>query len=161
MLADQLPVHRMPLFSCSLADFLQAGESTVTVNSSIELLGVPIKAQIGHFAVGESDPYEHRMDLVLVIDPSLVLIREDGMQHVFDYDPLLEQIAVISQDRQYETQEMLASEVARCCAKFKQIEGIEVCLKKARPSVDGDTVSGTIGVRLAVSGADLVGLRHS
>lgn len=70
------------------------------------------------------------MDLVLVIDPRLVLIREDGMQHVFDYDPLLEQIDAISRDRRYETQEMLASEVARCCAKFKQIEGIEVCLKK-------------------------------
>lgn len=149
----------MPACCCSLVDLLEIRESAVTLNSTIELSDVPVKAQIGIFAAGDSDPYEHRLDLVLVIDPRLVLIREDGMQHVFDYDPLLEQIHAISQDKQYETQEILASHIARCCANFEQIEGIEVCLKKSRPNGTGGTVCGTIGVRLAVSGADLVALR--
>lgn len=131
----------------------------MTLRSTIELSDVPVKAQIGIFASGDPDPYEHRLDLTLVVDPGLVLIQEDGMEHVFDYDPLLEQIHEVSQDRHYETQEILASHIVRCCARFKQIEGVEVCLKKSRPNGAGGTICGTIGVRLTVTDADLVALR--
>lgn len=131
----------------------------MTLHSTIELADVPVKAQIGIFAEGDSDPYEHRLDLTLVIDPKLVLIEEDGMKHVFDYDPLLEQIHAVSQDKHYVTQEVLASHIVRCCAKFEQIHGVEICLKKSRPNGSGGTVCGTIGVRLKVSGDDLVALR--
>lgn len=127
--------------------------------STIELSNVPVKAQIGIYSAGDSDPYEHQFDLTLAIDPSLVLIEQDGMQFVFDYDPLLEQIHAVSQNKQYETQELLASQIVRCCAKFEQIQGVEICLKKFRPNGTGMTVSGTIGVRLSVSGKDLAALR--
>lgn len=132
----------------------------MTLRSTIELSDVPVKTQIGIFAGGESDPYEHRLDLALVVDTSLVLIKEDGMKHVFDYDPLLEQIHAISQNKHYETQEILASHIVRCCARFEQIEAVEVYLKKHRPNGTGGTVCGTIGVRLAVSGTDLAALRQ-
>jgi len=134
----------------------------VTLRSSIELTEVPVKAQIGVFASGDSDPYEHLLDLTLVVDPSLVLIKEDGMKHVFDYDPLLEQIHRLSQNKHYKTQEMLASRIVDCCAKFEQIQAVDVCLKKYRPNRPNGTggmVCGTIGVRLVVEAGELAALR--
>jgi dihydroneopterin aldolase len=131
----------------------------VALRSTIELRAVPIKAQIGIFASDDSDPYEHTLDLTLVIDPSLVLIKEDGMQHVFDYDPLLEQIQAVSVNKHYETQEILASLIVECCAHFEQIESVEICLNKSRPNGTGGTVCGMIGVRLSISGDDLAALR--
>ena len=131
----------------------------MTLHSTIELVDVPVKAEIGIFAAGESDPYEHRLDLTLVVDPRLVFVSEDGMEHVFDYDQLLEQIHAVSQDKHYETQEVLASHIARCCARFEPIQAVEVCLKKSRPNGSGGTVCGTIGVRLTISGEDMVALR--
>jgi dihydroneopterin aldolase len=132
----------------------------VTLLSTIEFVDLPVKARIGLFANDDAlDPYEHRLDLTLAVDPKLVLITEDGMNHVFDYDPLLEQIHRISQDHHYETQEMLASHILRCCATFEQIDRVEIHLKKFRPNGLASTVSGSIGVRLIVSGNDLVNLR--
>ncbi|UOD50021.1 dihydroneopterin aldolase [Orrella daihaiensis] len=131
----------------------------MTLHSTIELSDVPVKAHIGVFASGDSDPYEHLLDLTLRVDPALVLIKQDGMAHVFDYDPLLEQIHAVSQNKRYETQEILASHIVRCCAKFKQIQGVEICLKKSRPDGTGGTVCGRIGVRLFVNGEDLAALR--
>jgi len=131
----------------------------VALHSSIEFVDVPIKAKIGFFPFDDSDPYVHRLDLTLVVDSKLVLVSEDGMGHVFDYDPLLEQIHCISQARHYETQEMLASHIVRCCASFAQIDRVEIHLKKFRTNGSSTTESGTIGVRLNVSGDDLVILR--
>lgn len=131
----------------------------MALHSTIEFVDLPLKAQIGIFAADDSDPYEHQLDLTLAVDPKLVLITDDGMSHVFDYDPLLEQIHRISQARHYETQEMLVSHILRCCATFEQIDRVEIHLKKFRPNGLGSTVSGTIGVRLIVSGDDLVKLR--
>jgi len=131
----------------------------VTLLSTIEFVDLPVKARIGIFAADDPDPYEHRLDLTLAVDPKLVLITQDAMNHVFDYDPLLEQIHRISQARHYETQEMLASHIVLCCATFEQIEQVEIHLKKFRSNRSGGTASGTIGVRLSVSGDDLVKLR--
>lgn len=132
----------------------------MALHSTIEFVDLPLKARIGIFATEDPDPYEHRLDLTLAVDPRLVLITEDGMSHVFDYDPLLEQIHRISQDHHYETQEMLASDIVRCCATFEQIERVEIHLKKFRPNRSGGTGTGTIGVRLCVNGGDLEVLRR-
>lgn len=134
-------------------------EFLVTVRSTIEITSVPIKAHIGIFSDGSSDPYEHSLDLKLAVDPSLVLIDEDSMQHVFDYDRLLEEIHHISQHQHYETQEMLASLIVRCCAGFSAIESVEVCLKKFRSDGHGGTISGMIGVTLQVQGQALAAMR--
>lgn len=132
----------------------------VTLLSTIEFVDLPVKARIGIFAADDPDPYEHRLDLTLTLDPKLVLITQDGMNHVFDYDPLLEQIDRISQDHHYETQEMLASHIVLCCATFEQIERVEIHLKKFRSNRSGGTPSGTIGVRICVNGDDLEILRR-
>ena len=135
-------------------------ELPVSLRSTIELTDVPVKAQICVAVPGESDPYEHSLDLTLVVDPSLVLVKEDGMRHVFDYDPLLEKIHAVSQNKQFDTQEYLASLIVRCCAQFEQIEAVEICLKKYRPDGAGGKICGTIGVRLVVTGDDLAALRQ-
>ena len=131
----------------------------MSLHSTIELTGVPIKAQIGIFTVDEPDLYEHMLDLTLEISPRLVLIQSDGMAQVFDYDPLLEHIHRVSQDRHYETQEMLASRIVQSCAMFEEILGVEVCLNKFRSNGAGGTVCGTIGVRLSVTDQDLIRVR--
>lgn len=131
----------------------------MTLHSTIEFVDIPVKAKIGFFSSQDSDPYVHRLDLKLVVDPKMVLVTEDGMNHVFDYDPLLEQIHRICEGRHYETQEILASHIVRYCATFTQIDSVEIHLKKFRPNGSGGTVSGTIGVRISVSGDDLVALR--
>lgn len=131
----------------------------MSLRGTVELSDVPVKAQIGTFASGEQDPYEHQLDLTLVVDPALVLVEQDGMQHVFDYDQLLEQIHAVSQNKRYETQEILASHIVRCCARFEQIQGVEICLKKLRPNGSGGSVCGKIGVRVIVTGEDLAALR--
>ena len=131
----------------------------MTLSSSIELTGVPIKAQIGIFEAGGADPYEHTLDLKLEIDSALVFIERDGMQNVFDYDPLLESIHQISQNKHYETQEMLASLIVRCCAAFKEIRAVEICLKKFRANGHGGTVCGMIGVTIQLSAQDFAALR--
>lgn len=58
----------------------------MALHSTIEFVDLPLKARIGIFATEDPDPYEHRLDLTLAVDPRLVLITEDGMSHVFDYD---------------------------------------------------------------------------
>lgn len=130
------------------------------LRSTIELTDVPVKAQICVAVLGESDPYEHALDLTLVVNPSLVLVQKDGMRHVFDYDPLLEKIHAVSQNKQFDTQEYLASLIVQCCAQFEQIEAVEICLKKYRPDGAGGKICGTIGVRLVVTGDDLAALRQ-
>ena len=131
----------------------------MSLHSTIELTGVPIKAQIGIFTADEPDLYEHTLDLTLEVSASLVFIEADGMAQVFDYDPLLESIHQVSQDKHYETQEMLASRIVHCCAMFEHIAGVHVCLKKSRSNGVGGTVCGTIGVRLSVTGPELIRAR--
>ena len=135
------------------------GEWIVTIRSTIELTKVPLKVQIGFFEEGEPDPCEHRLDLTLVVDASLVFVDKDGMQRVFDYDPLLDEIHQLCNKHQYETQELFASQVVRCCAAHQPIKSLEVCLKKFRPDSSGGTVCGTIGVRLDVDPEALKAIR--
>ncbi|MCD8517009.1 MAG: dihydroneopterin aldolase [Burkholderiaceae bacterium] len=131
----------------------------MSLRSTIELADLPIKVRIGVFPDSDHDPYEHWLDLTLVVDPTLVFVHEDGMQHVFDYDPLLAKIHAIAEKDSYETQEIVLSHIVRCCARFEQIQAVEICLKKSRSSRLGATAVGTIGVRLVVGSADLAALR--
>ncbi len=94
-----------------------------------------------------------------MVGASLVFIDHDGMQRVFDYDPLLDEIHQLCNQRQYETQELFASQVVRCCAVHQSIKSLEVCLKKFRPDTSGGTVCGTIGVKLDVNQDALIAIR--
>jgi dihydroneopterin aldolase len=86
------------------------------------------------------------LDLILAIDPQLVMIANDVMTSVFDYDPLVLQIDQLAQDGHYETQERLMTRIVEACAKYPQIQSVTMSLRKT-PVRQG---SGFLGIRLEV-----------
>jgi dihydroneopterin aldolase len=122
--------------------------------STVELRDLMLDVQIGTFLAGESQPDFHLLDLTLAIDTELVLISEDCMTKVFDYDPLLSDIERLSRDHRYETQERLLTRIVRACAQYPQIKAIEVALRKGFIKLDSTALvraaagPGTLGIRL-------------
>ncbi len=100
-------------------------------------------------------PDRHTIDLTLEIEPSLVLIDKDQMDRVFDYDPLISKIQNLTGGRRYETQERFITLVVEECAKFREIESVQILLRKSPVSRS----SGELGVRLQINGPDLKKLR--
>ncbi len=79
------------------------------------------------------------------------------MECVFDYDPLVIEIDRLACDGHYETQERLITRIVEACAKYLEIESIEIGLKKL--PVRSET--GSLGVRLSVDSATLNRIRSS
>ncbi len=79
------------------------------------------------------------------------------MQSVFDYDPLVNEIDQLARDGHYETQERLMTRIIEACAKYLEIESIQIGLKK----IPVRSETGSLGVRLIVDSAMLNGLRVS
>lgn len=129
----------------------------MTTRSTIELRDLEIEARIGHYPDGSHAPTQHLLDLTLWIDSSFVMIETDGMAHVFDYDPLVIEIERLANEGFYETQERLITRIVKACAAHRQVEAVEVSLKKGpiRPH------SGSLGVRLYLEGAALAHLREA
>jgi dihydroneopterin aldolase len=125
--------------------------------SRIELKDFHLATRIGSYAPGDTVPDYHALDLTLWIDPDLVLIAQDGMAHVFDYDPLVIEIERLAADGLYETQERLMTRIVQACAAYPAIEALEVALHKF-PVHAG---SGSLGVRLCVNGAQLQRMRET
>jgi dihydroneopterin aldolase len=121
----------------------------------IELRDLHLTASIGTYGPTDVVPNSHILDLTLEISPTFVQVPFDDMSHVFDYDPLIARIDEIAADQQYETQEYLMTLIARACAQYDQIIGLDICLKKQ--PVRRDT--GSLGVRLCLSRNDLLTLR--
>jgi len=116
-------------------------------NCTVELKDLVIQTDIGTYGPDDIVPDAHVLDLTLWISPALVLIAEDGMQHVFDYD--------LAADGHYETQERLMTRIVGACARYPAIETVEIALRKS-PVRRG---SGSLGVRAHVDGATLATLR--
>lgn len=112
----------------------------------VELLGLKLKTQIGSYGPDDIRPDAHLLDLAFKIDASQVLIQQDGMEHVFDYDSLIVEIEKLATDGHYETQERLMTRIAQACASYKEIKTIEIRLKKT-PVRNG---SGVLGIRLCL-----------
>jgi dihydroneopterin aldolase len=129
----------------------------MTCESTIELTGLKIETHIGTYGPGESAPKAHLLDMRLGIDSSRVLIAEDGMQFVFDYDPLIREIDRLSLDGHYETQERLLTRIAQACAACPAINAVEIVLRKT-PVRAG---TGALGVRLLLNGSDFERLRQT
>lgn len=127
----------------------------MTCRSTIELQDLQLDTRIGTYAVGDVAPDQHVLDLTLSIDPRLVLIAEDGMQHVFDYDPLIADIDRLARDTHYDTQERLMTRIAAACACYAQIETVEIVLRKSPVR----RRSGSLGVRLWVDQTTLASMR--
>ena len=123
--------------------------------STVEVTNLKIPADIGTYGPDDMVPEAHLLDLILTIDPALVLIDSDGMDGVFDYDPLIAEILRLARDGRYETQERLMTRMVHACAEYRQIEAVEVWLRKT--PVAGTT--GAVGLRLSVDRAHLDGLR--
>jgi dihydroneopterin aldolase len=87
----------------------------MTQQAWVELLNLELETDIGTFGPDDIRPDAHLLDLILKIDSALVLINEDGMSHVFDYDPLVAEIEELAADGHYETQERLMTRIAHPC----------------------------------------------
>ncbi|MEM6305118.1 MAG: dihydroneopterin aldolase [Pseudomonadota bacterium] len=125
------------------------------MKSTIELRGLALEPSLGTYGPGDVVPDAHLLDLTLTIDPTLVLIPRDGMDQIFDYDPLMAEIDRLALDGHYDTQERLMTRIVHACAAHAAIEAVELCLSK-RPVRRG---SGTLGVRLSVDAASLHKIR--
>lgn len=127
----------------------------MTIASSIELKDLILETDIGTYGPDDPVPDHHLLDLTLDIAPKQVLIPQDGMAYVFDYDPLIADIKGLSKTGHRETQEWLMTQIVHRCAPFSDIHGVDIYLRKF--PVDHGT--GTLGVRLRVGHDDLTTLR--
>ena len=123
--------------------------------ASIELKDLKLHTQIGTYKVGDIIPDSHLLDLTLWIDSNLVLIVEDKMSAVFDYDPLVTEITRLAGDGHYETQERLMTRIVEACAHYPQIQALEIGLRKSPVNNN----SGSLGVRLSIDQMALSKLR--
>jgi len=127
----------------------------MTCHGTIELRDLQLNTQIGTYSPEDVIPDAHCLDLTLAISPQFILIAEDRMSEVFDYDPLIAEIDRLARDGHYETQEKLITRILAACASYPQIESAEITLKKS-PVRSG---SGTLGVRLFADAETLAGMR--
>ena len=123
--------------------------------AAIELRDLKLQTQIGTYGPGAVIPKEHILDLTLWIDAKLVLISEDIMKNVFDYDPLIIEIDRLAADCHYATQERLMTRIVQACALYSEIKALDISLKKSPVRSD----SGSLGVRLSVDSQTLNSLR--
>ena len=125
------------------------------MRAQVELIDLELNIAIGTYNGGDVVPDKHILDLNLSIDPALVLIDEDQMDRVFDYDPLVREIRLMAEEMHYETQERFMTRIVDQCVKYHEIKSVEVFLRKS--PVFGS--SGELGVRLEVDETDLTNLR--
>lgn len=125
--------------------------------ASIELRDLKLQTQIGTYGPSAIIPKEHLLDLTLWIDTKLVMIKQDAMENVFDYDPLVVEIDRLAGDGHYETQEKLITRIIQLCTKYSEIKSIDISLRKS-PVRAG---SGSLGVRLSINSTSLEAIRSS
>jgi dihydroneopterin aldolase len=123
--------------------------------ASIELRDLKLQTQIGTYGPGAIIPKHHLLDLTLWIDAKLVLISQDVMENVFDYDPLITELNRLAGECHYETQERLITRIIEACAKYPEIKAMDIGLRKLPVYAE----SGSLGVRLSVDSLTLNNLR--
>lgn len=130
-------------------------ENMMTNQAFIELKDLALSTKIGSEQYVQQHSETHLLDLTLLIDTKLVLISDDDMGKVFDYDPLITEIRKLSENIRYETQERLMTLVVEVCATYRQINAVEIYLRKSPVLAD----SGSLGVRLFVDKVALSNMR--
>ena len=125
------------------------------MKSTIELKNLELKLSLGTYGPDDVAPDAHLLYLKLTIDPKLVFIDTDCMDHVFDYDPLIAEIDRLASEGHYHTQDRLITRITAACAAYEVIEAVEICLSK-RPVLRD---SGELGVRLNVKAEELAEVR--
>ena len=124
-------------------------------HATIELRDLVLMTDIGTYGPGDVVPEAHVLDMDLGINAARALVPEDGMAHVFDYDPLVAKIIGLAADGHYETQEWLMTRIARACATYPEVQTLSLSLRK-HPVTHK---SGVLGVRLSLDADDLDALR--
>ena len=127
----------------------------MTSTACIELKDLRLNTQIGTYGPGATVPDQHLLNLTLWINPKLILISEDLMGRVFDYDPLILEIDHLAADGHYETQERLVTRIVEACALYSEIESLEISLRKT-PVRES---SGVLGIKLYVDENSLASMR--
>ena len=127
----------------------------MTIQACIELKDLKLRCTIGSYRPGDTVPDEHVLNLSLWINASLVLIEQDGMAHVFDYDPLVLEIDRLAGDCYYETQERLISRIVQACSVYSEITSLEISLRKSPVHNN----SGSLGFKLHLDETALNQLR--
>ena len=122
--------------------------------SSVKLRRLSLDCDIGSYGMNEVVPNKHRLDLELFIEKNLILIEEDKMANVFDYDPLIEDITQISLSGKFNTQEKLITLILNACLKYSQIKAVSLFLYKSPVRKDGE-----LGVNVRVNEQELEKLR--
>lgn len=125
--------------------------------ASIELRDLKLQTQIGTYGPSAIISKEHLLDLTLWIDTKLVMIKQDAMENVFDYDPLVVEIDRLAGDGHYETQEKLITRIIQLCTKYSEIKSIDISLRKSRVRAG----SGSLGVRLSIDSTSLEAIRST
>lgn len=127
----------------------------MTSTACIELKDLRLNTQIGTYGPGATIPDEHLLNLTLWINPKLILISEDLMDRVFDYDPLVLEIDRLAVDGHYKTQERLLTRIVEACARYSEIESLEISLRKT-PVRES---SGALGIKLYLDESSLASMR--
>jgi dihydroneopterin aldolase len=127
----------------------------MTSTACIELKDLRLNTQIGTYAPGATIPDEHLLNLTLWISTKLILISEDLMDRVFDYDPLVLEIDRLAADGHYETQERLVTRIVEACARYSEIESLEISLSKTPVREN----SGVLGIKLYLDENSLASMR--
>ena len=123
----------------------------------VELTALKLKIKIRTYGPREMQPRQHLLDLKLWIDPKLVLIDEDRMDRVFDYDDLIHEIDLLAGGNHYETQERLITLIVEACASHSAIESVEIGLIKFPVRAS----SGNLGIRLHVDAKKMAQIRKN
>jgi dihydroneopterin aldolase len=123
--------------------------------ASIELRDLKLQTEIGTYGPGAIIPKQHLLDLTLWIDAKLVLISQDVMENVFDYDPLIIEIDRLAGDCHYERQERLITRIIKACARYSEIKAMDIGLRKLPVRAE----SGSLGVRVSVDSSTLNNFR--
>ena len=113
--------------------------------SKIVLKDLSLPTNIGSYGPNDVVPKEHVLDMKLLIAQDLVLIENDDMEFVFDYDPLIATIEGLARERHYHTQEYLLTRIVQACAKYTEIKGVSLNLRKMPVLNDG-----SLGVEISV-----------
>jgi dihydroneopterin aldolase len=79
------------------------------------------------------------------------------MDQVFDYDPLVLEIDRLAANGHYETQERLVTRIVEACARYSEIESLEISLRKT-PVRES---SGVLGIKLYVDESSLTSMRRA
>ena len=123
--------------------------------SSVKLKGLSLNCDIGSYGMNEVVPNKHRLDMELLIEKNLILIEEDKMANVFDYDPLVDEITQISLIGKFNTQEKLITLILKACLKYHQIKALSLFLYKTPVREDGE-----LGIAVNISERELEKLRQ-